>query len=429
MYICISCNSHMVIIQQCNTVIKSFQKEQKCQPVEIPSFENGHIMKNWLDKNFNYNQETYVSKLKKETVSKQQIMWLQRTIFVYYSMWVATTLMSSQKAYVDWYNKQYKNNYKFERLEDLEMYSFSNFGSNNPMSDIDIGIEFGGRCSNISYVVATVEDVMYVLGGHQSTLNYDIECYGNFLMFQDQYYLMTTEFTIDDVKLLLPAISAGMLRNYYYGNGIETDFKKFDWNFPELKLICDFEQSVCDILIKNTKIQQQAIDMVREYIYQDWTISRETYYKLLRVVDHLVHDIQCTNSELTHQRMVDIMVAYANAAVFRQENYIAAPTVMHVVRMIQGKQEQVCTKHGKLTKIPSCTIGKWGYIISMIEQAGYLYRFRVFDINSEIQCIRTELMTGECTSTQTRLEHEHYIQKKEKYMRRYIHAKKKLLEL
>ena len=413
------------IIQCCNHVIESFQNEQKCHRVDIPSFEKGRIMKRWLNENFNYKHETYVSKLKKETVSRQQIMWQQRTIFVYYSIWVATILMSSQEAYIDWY----KNTSTFEQLEDLNMYSFNNFGSSNIMSDIDISIDFSGIYGNISYVVATVEDVMYDLGGHQSTLNYDIECYGNFLMIKDKYYLISTELTIDDVKLLLPAISAGILRNYWYGNGTETDFKKFDWNFLELDIICGYEQSIRDILIGNTYIQQQAINMVQEYIYQDWTVSRKKYYEMLRVVDRLVNDIRDSNVELTHRRMVDIMVADANANVFRQENYIAVPTVMHVVRMIQGKQDQICTKHEKLTKIPSCTIGKWGYVISMIEQAGYLYRFRMFDIHSETKCIRSELTTGNCTSTQTRFEHEHYLQKKEKYMNRYKHAKNKLSEI
>lgn len=293
------------------------------------------------------------------------------------------------------------------------------------MSDIDIGIDFHGLYGNISYVIATIEDVIYVLGGYQSTLNFDIEFYGNFLMINDKYYLRTTELTISDVKRLLPAVAAGILRNYWYGT--KTSLETFDWNFHELRIICEFEESIRDILINHTDIQQQAIAMTQEYIHQDWTVSREKYYTMLRIVDQLVNTLQHT--KLTHRLMVDIMVSYANAAMFRQENYIAAPTIMHVVRMMQGKQEQACTVYDSFTNIPSCTIGKWGYIISMMEQAGYLYRFRMFDITAEIDCIRSELLTGTCDSIQTKLEHKHYIQKKKKYMSRYIHAKNKLLEI
>lgn len=75
------------------------------------------------------------------------------------------------------------------------------------------------------------------------------------------------------------------------------------------------------------------------------------------------------------------------ALTYRDESYNCAPTVIHVVRMLQENStkmdkyktdipEQYCgdLQPHKLSD-PYCAMGKYGYILSIIEQIGYMYRF------------------------------------------------------
>jgi len=75
----------------------------------------------------------------------------------------------------------------------------------------------------------------------------------------------------------------------------------------------------------------------------------------------------------------------AHALVYRAESYTCAPTVMHVVRVLQANKDNpnkyvnlqpgYCLTN-KFTDA-YCNIGIFGYLMSMYEQLGYIYRFHL----------------------------------------------------
>jgi hypothetical protein len=107
--------------------------------------------------------------------------------------------------------------------------------------------------------------------------------------------------------------------------------------------------------------------------------------------------------KLTNEEIINLIVAIGQALTLRMESYTCSPTVVHVVRVLQaeaqikaasaisspgvasavmrfaGKYEtttpsDVCELARKL-QTPKCVVGKTGFILSALEQIGYMYRF------------------------------------------------------
>jgi hypothetical protein len=68
------------------------------------------------------------------------------------------------------------------------------------------------------------------------------------------------------------------------------------------------------------------------------------------------------------------------------ESYAAAPTITHVVRILQADKtnaekyktktpEELCDDENKVQNSAYCAIGKYGFVISILEQMGYMSRF------------------------------------------------------
>jgi len=404
------------IRQNLKRTLTAFCQEQQCAK-ESPDFD----LSTWLP---TFAHRPYIEVLKHAALPEQQRLWQRRAIFLHHCLGLAADLMRDRQAHAAWYRRHALTR-AFVTMDPAE-YTFSNFGSNKTTSDIDIGIDFTGQKGNMAFVIATIEDVMFVVGG-QSTLNFDIEFYGNFLTVHDQYFLKCTQLRLKDVKRLLPAIEAGIIRNYWYAVG-PSDLRTFDWDIPELQVIATLDKTgQVRRLLSDMALHRKALLLARRYLQHPWARSRELYYRRLKRTDRLVDRVR--RGVLTHDLMVDIMTAYSEAAVFRQENYVNPATVMHVVRMMQGQQDQPCTRDAPFTQVPACTLGRWGYLFSMMEQAGYVYRFRMFDIHAETKCLMQEIRQTACSSAQTKSEQEHYVQKRDKYMKRYIHARQRYMAL
>jgi hypothetical protein len=82
----------------------------------------------------------------------------------------------------------------------------------------------------------------------------------------------------------------------------------------------------------------------------------------------------------------------AKSLIYRAESYTCAPTVMHVVRVLQANVKNP-NKYQTLepgycitnkNKDAYCTIGIYGYLISIYEQLGYLYRFNITYCNQNV---------------------------------------------
>jgi hypothetical protein len=80
------------------------------------------------------------------------------------------------------------------------------------------------------------------------------------------------------------------------------------------------------------------------------------------------------------------MILIGNALGYRMESYLCAPTVTHVVRILQANKtnslkyktswpDVLCGEEQKSNNEAYCSLGKYAYILSIMEQFGYIYRF------------------------------------------------------
>jgi hypothetical protein len=111
-----------------------------------------------------------------------------------------------------------------------------------------------------------------------------------------------------------------------------------------------------------------------------------------------------------------MMILIGDALTYRMESYTCAPTVVHVVRILQASKEnkekyatlvpkQYCL--GDIIHLdPFCSIGTFGYGLSILEQIGYIYRFYL----------------TYCDNTSSHNDDTKCKNKYIKYMKRYIDA-------
>jgi hypothetical protein len=119
--------------------------------------------------------------------------------------------------------------------------------------------------------------------------------------------------------------------------------------------------------------------------------ARTRYYELVDIAETSLKDVRDQNLNnnsiinLTNDKIIEIMKKIAHALVYRAESYTCAPTVMHVVRVLQANKDNP-TKY--INMVPGycatqksidayCNIGKYGYLMSMYEQIGNIYRFHL----------------------------------------------------
>jgi hypothetical protein len=137
-------------------------------------------------------------------------------------------------------------------------------------------------------------------------------------------------------------------------------------------------------LFSNILINPSWVDEAKEqaiaYMTVIYDTSRKEYYNKVKTAETLLSPPIDLDRKKTIEKpkRLELMVAIAEALVFRAESYVSPSTVMHVVRVIQAKEEPPKQKCNSLT-IPKskaqCALGKYGYIMSCLEQIGYLYRF------------------------------------------------------
>jgi hypothetical protein len=163
--------------------------------------------------------------------------------------------------------------------------------------------------------------------------------------------------------------------------------------------------------------QNEAKTLTKDYMTRSYADAREIYYKLVEDAEKSTQEARTTykqkKTNVDTNKICDIMQNIGKALIYRAESYTCAPTVMHVVRVLQANKDQpekyktttpdYCKTKG-LTE-PLCDIGKYGYVISMLEQIGYINRFKI------TYCLSTgHLDEGKCAK------------KLKKYKERYDNA-------
>jgi hypothetical protein len=233
-------------------------------------------------------------------------------------------------------------------------YYFYSFGSSKVTSDIDVTIEG----PSASFMIACLEDAWYALTGKSSRV-WDVEYYGDFLMFHEQggdMFLNSRQFEPYRERIM-PYVGVSILRN-----GV-------DLNDPEID----------EFIGKNPALntpgwKQKAQELFQAVNNLDPQAMREQYYLALQKAEGF-RDLPA-NSQI--KRHVETFIALSHANMFRNENYILPSTVIHVVRDIQAKSPKPETKQCELysVKLASCALGKFTYLASALEQLGYRLRFR-----------------------------------------------------
>lgn len=343
----------------------------------------------------------------------------------------------------------------------IQFYKIGIFGSMSATSDIDIGLQYCNPDPDsfepgLAYIIKIIEDLFIIYTGCKS-LDFDIELYGNIIFMQDPmkckdiYYLDTSELHTDKegYKQLLTMACVSILRNYYadsktkphidpekiqskiiedsenvihmYYNSINnknytipTDNSITIHTYldnaltqPVKNIFGDFEL-VAEVADRD--IWKDAIKEFSNYKYgktgkeRTYDAKRALYYTSLLEGDKVRKDVYgmviSKKAAITLQEKIDCILAEATTQAKREESYLLAPTIMHVVRTLQQKESELkqslptakladevvkyqtdlveCsaeTATGTKPKDAKCNIGKYGYYLSILEQLGYMIRF------------------------------------------------------
>lgn len=214
-------------------------------------------------------------------------------------------------------------------------------------------------------------------------LNFDIEFYSNFLTLPSNiYYMNMNLFDITDLKnYLLEFAFASVIRNLYFAGVVREDeinlylneiYQRLQINFQNVNYIPNDLNEMSSIWNKSkllvesyTSIQnyEDAINEHRKRV-QDIEIK---YYELLN------------KTNINKEEMLSLFQALCFPNIYREESYICPSTVYHVVFTMQKNEKppnNECNSRN-IEYYAYCNIGICGYILSMIEQMGYIKRFEI----------------------------------------------------
>jgi hypothetical protein len=126
-------------------------------------------------------------------------------------------------------------------------------------------------------------------------------------------------------------------------------------------------KSIDDIISDAENISRNLDPLNREMYYQELEIAENMESRGIQIIE----EYKLNPMEIIHI-FGEIMVQLSIANLYRTENYIIPSTTVQVVKIEQAKEIQSNTCDPILTKIAKCSLGKISYILSAIEQLGYL---------------------------------------------------------
>lgn len=308
----------------------------------------------------------------------QHEAWILRTQLFYQLLLFATLTFQSKALY----DKTYKDiPFRPDVTPMLSFFKMGIFGSMTPTSDIDIGIQYSGPPLDpaLSYIVSRFESLFLICTGKPS-IDFDIETYADMMtipnpksdpLHPDYFYLDTSGFTEVEYKRMLPIAANSILRNAYFISPETVKMVTMSDILKPFKL-----PSMPDFLDISRKT-------VLDFMTGGYEKGRQIYYKKVEIAEKTKNEK--LRGSMTPSDICDIMVAIGEALTYRYESYTCSPTVIHVVRILQASKEKAQKYRTLVPKTyckgdivhldPFCTIGKYGYALSMLEQLGYLYRF------------------------------------------------------
>ena len=214
---------------------------------------------------------------------------------------------------------------------------------------------------------------------------------------EDYFYLDTSDFTQKHFQEISMIAGTSILRNVllYHMEVLErkltkeeaTDIlNKFSFERDAISLNSvsgEFYEKIKASLPPNWL--KEASSIVIDFLTSSYDQGREKYYDLVFQAEQGKFDATNDLASLGPDQICDLVKIIGLALTYRMESYTCAPTVIHVVRILQASKEKA-EKYKTLTPSsycvgmvqhldPFCTIGEYGYALSCLEQIGYLYRF------------------------------------------------------
>jgi hypothetical protein len=384
------------IVSKFNEICETLNQENN----EIPPTINNII--------FEYSHDIHLVKSMNKNMS--ETLWMLRHKLCFQLLIVVYNLISNNALFNQFYSDGKRTFNETITSDVINNFKLGIWGSIKVTSDIDIGFQLADTKRTpdaISYVVSIFEDVFIILT-EQNSLRFDIEPYAD-LMYLDTesdslFYCDTTDFTIDDMINLMPTLGAGIIRNYVQSS-IDSDLIKdvrryttsekmaaseisklieeFNFNdkFDELNILASNLPDV-KVLLENTSWITGAKAIANDYLTKPYNESRELYYKFVSIAENiLAKNINALLNDAISDKKIrlDLIIAISTALNYRAESYISPSTVMHIVRVSQAgeKLEKPCAELPYPKPKAQCSLGNVGYLTSILEQAGYLMRFRL----------------------------------------------------
>ena len=364
------------------------------------------------------------------TISPIQLLhlWIARTILFYQLLIFATATFLNRELYESVYTDLDQYPWKEDLVSELENYKMGIFGSMTPTSDIDLGIQYSGtkKIYGLAYIVSRFESLFIIFTGKNS-LSFDIETYADMMTLPnpnkentdhpDYFYLDSSSFTQENLESMLPYAYRSICRNI-----LLVDPNIVITLDHILSLFSDFTISdeIQSMMKQENARFQDELKIMRAFLMMDYEQQRYSYYDKVSAAEEskmklaTIHrNKNNTNTLHTHNTnlMCNTMVLIGDALSYRMESYTCAPTVIHVVRILQASKgslikykttmpSALCKKE-RIQVDPFCSIGPFGFILSILEQIGYIYRFYLK------YCIGNHVELGKCNKKLT------------KYMERY----------
>ena len=227
---------------------------------------------------------------------------------------------------------------------------------------------------------------------------------------EDYFYLDTSNFTEEHFQKVLVCAGTSILRNVLLykmdvlGRPLTKEevshfINEFDFKRDAISLqpiFREFYQHIDSSLSANWI--DQAKPIVIDFMNSTYDQGRYEYYKLVNIAETGKFEATRSLGELSPDKICELVVNIGLALTYRMESYTCAPTVIHVVRILQASKEKA-EKYKTLVPAthcvgmtqhldPFCTIGKYGYVLSCLEQIGYIYRFH------QTYCIKSSTSDG-----------------------------------
>jgi hypothetical protein len=326
----------------------------------------------------------------------QQELWIARTYLFYQLLIFATMTFQSEKLYNEVYASYFYSDYRPDISEQCAQFKMGIFGSLTPTSDIDIGIQYSGNTlekPGLDYVIAAFESLFLIFTGKPS-LAFDIETYTDMITISnlnknskeknpDIFYLDSSIFREEHFQKMLPCAFNSIARNVLLAYD-----KHKPINSKNIKEMQKIYQAVTHPFVQeqlsNETLYNEALDRMSAFLEMDYETARRTYYEKVRQAEESKFDLIKRGEFSNPDKIADTMFLIGMADSYRIESYTCSPTVVHVVRMLQASKNSLIkyktTQPSELCKEkirldPFCSIGYYGFVLSAMEQVGYMYRF------------------------------------------------------